>query len=118
MSAFICSDKQFAVVAKALFASPTAQQQFADALKRENIKSVNYRYNEKTRFRKVNLDAATNKDVAMYDGNDLLCLLTCIDYQSCEHPDYSNTYLDLAKRVLMASGCRRSTSNKPNLWAI
>jgi hypothetical protein len=57
MSAFICSDKHFAVVAKALFASPTQAQQFADALKRENIKSVNHRYNESYRFRKVKLDA-------------------------------------------------------------
>lgn len=121
MSAFICSDKQFAVVAKALFASPTAAQQFADALKRENIKSVNYRYRdcaERARFRKVNLDAATADEVKQYDGNDILCLLKCIDYQSCEHPDYDRTRIDLAERMLKAQGGNPNASNKPNLWAI
>jgi hypothetical protein len=118
MSAFICSDKHFAVVAKALFASPIVAQRFADALKRENIKSFNHRYNESTRFRKVNLKAATADDVKQYDGHDILCLLNCIDYQSCEHPDYNNTYLGLAERLLEAQGNRCSSSTKPNLWAI
>jgi hypothetical protein len=118
MSAFICSDKHFAVVAKALFAQHTSAQQFADALKRENIKSVNYRYGESTRFRKVDLNAATADEVKQYDGHDLLCLLTCIDYQSCEHPDYNNLYLELAQRWLRVQGANQDASNKPNLWAI
>jgi hypothetical protein len=118
MSAFICSDKQFAVVAKALFASPTAAQQFADALKRENIKSVNHRYDETTRFRKVDMNTATPDDVNRYDGHDIMCLLTCIDYQSCEHPDYNNTHFLLAERLLHAQGNRCSSSKKENLWAI
>jgi hypothetical protein len=118
MSAFICSDKQFAVVAKALFASPAAAQHFADALKRENIKSFNHRYDETVRFRKVNLDAATYDDVNQYDGHDIMCLLACIDYQSCEHHDYNNTHFLLAERLLHAQGNRCSSSTKPNLWAI
>jgi hypothetical protein len=118
MSAFICSDKQFAVVAKALFADSTSAQQFADALKRENIKSVNYRYSESTRFRAVNLEAATQADVSEYDGNDILCLLACIDYQSCEHPDYDKTRIDLAERMLRAQGGNKAASNKPNLWSV
>jgi len=118
MSAFICSDKHFAVVAKALFAQHTSAQQFADALKRENIKSVNYRYGESTRFRKVDMNTATPDDVNQYDGHDLLCLLTCIDYQSCEHPDYDRTRIDLAERLLRAQGNKRRLSTKPNLWAI
>ena len=117
MSAFICSDKHFAVVAKALFASPTEAQQFADALKRENIKSVNHRYNERTRFRKVDLDAATKADVNQYDGSHILVLLDCIDYQSCEHPDYDRTRIELAKRWLRIQGA--NADNVPtHLWAI
>jgi hypothetical protein len=118
MSAFICSDKHFAVVAKALFASPTAAQQFADALKRENIKSVNHRYGESTRFRKVDMNTASPDDVNQYDGHDLMCLLACIDYQSCEHPDYDRTRIDIAERMLRAQGANQDASNKPNLWAI
>jgi hypothetical protein len=121
MSAFICSDKHFAVVAKALFAQPTSAQQFADALKRENIKSFNHKYKsygEHARFRKVDLNAATADDVNQYDGHDVLCLLMCIDYQSCEHPDYDRTRIDIAERMLRAQGANQDASNKPNLWAI
>jgi len=118
MSAFICSDKQFAVVAKALFAHETSAQQFADALKRENIKSVNYRYDEKTRFRRVDMNAATPDDVNQYDGHDLLCLLMCIDYQSCEHGDYNRTLIDLAIRMVRAHGNNHEHSRKEHLWAI
>lgn len=117
MSAFLCSDKHFAVVAKALFTNGTAAQQFADALKRENIKSVNHRYSPKTRFRKVDLDSATAADVAQYDGSDILVLLKSIDYQSCEHPDYDRTRIDLAERWLSANGASVLTAT-PNLWSI
>lgn len=117
MSAFICSDKHFAVVAKALFSSPTEAQQFADALKRENIKSVNHRYNERSRFRAVNLNAATKEAVDQYWGHDLMVLLNCIRYQSCDHPDYDNTRNELAIRWLRATGSTESNA-KPNLWAI
>ena len=117
MSAFICSDKHFAVVAKTLFGSPREAQHFADALKRENIKSVNHRYNERFRFRSVNLDAATKEDTDLYWGHDILVLLNCIDYQSCEHPGYDLTRLELAQRWLRAIGSTESKA-KPNLWAI
>lgn len=117
MSAFICSDKQFAVVAKALFAGGTSAQQFADALKRENIASYNYRYNEKVRFSRVKLDSATPDDMRLYSGDDILVLLQCIDYQSCEHPTYNRTLLDLAERFLEASGSTDAKA-QPNLWSI
>jgi hypothetical protein len=120
MSAFICSDKHFAVVAKALFASPTSAQQFADALKQENIKSVNYRYKDcgdTKRFRKVNLNAATADEVKQYDGSQILMLLNCIHYQSCEHPDYDSTRLDLAQRCLRVQGANEANVTG-HLWAI
>jgi hypothetical protein len=117
MSAYICSDKQFATIAKALFSSPVHQQAFANHLKKENIKSVNHRYNENTRFRKVNLDAATPEEVAQYDGSDILQLLACVDYQSCEHPDYDDTFFNLAKRILTLQGANTKNA-KPNLWSI
>lgn len=117
MSAFLCSDKHFAVVAKALFTNGTAAQQFADALKRENLKSVNHRYHLKTRFHSVNLDSATAADVAQYYGSDIVVLLECIDYQSCEHPDYDRTRIDLALRWLSANGANKTTA-KLNLWSI
>lgn len=117
MSAFICSDKHFAVVAKALFASPTQAQQFADALKRENIKSVNHRYNGNHRFRRVDMNKAPLAEVNQYDGSHILVLLNCIDYQSCEHPDYDNTRLELAQRWLRSQGASEANVTA-HLWAI
>lgn len=117
MSAFICSDKHFAVVAKALFSKPKNQQVFADQLKLENVRSVNYRYNEKTRFRRVNLNAATPEEVNQYLGHDIARLLECIDYQSCEHPDYDDTFFNLAMRILSAQGANPNQAT-PNLWSI
>lgn len=118
MSAFICSDKQFAVVAKHLFpADVQAQQFFADHLKRENIASVNYRYNERTRRTKCNLDHATDDDVRLYTVHGILRLLECVDYQSCEHPDYDSTQYKLAKRLLESLGADAELA-RPGLWAI
>ena len=118
MSAYICSDKHFAVVAKHLFPGDLMRQQFfADQLKRENIKSVNYRYNERTRFRKVNLDDATAADLRLYNMHDALRLLECIDYQSCEHPICDDTSITLAMDLLRARGAD-SDRARTNLWAI
>ncbi len=118
MSAYICSDKHFAVVAKYFYPGDLMRQQFfADQLKRENIKSVNHRYNERTRFRKVNLDDATAADLRLYNIHDALCLLKCIDYQSCEHPGRDDTLITLAMDLLRARGAD-SDRARHNLWSI
>jgi hypothetical protein len=101
MSAFICSDRQFAVVARAVFPDSLIRQQlFANKLKRENIRSVNYRYKETTRFTKVNFDDAN--DAPAYTDWDIVGLLRCIDYQSCERPDYDDTLVALAQSLIAA----------------
>jgi hypothetical protein len=101
MSAYICSDRQFATIAKYLFTAEKRQQSFADSLKRENVKSVNYRYREKTRVKKVDLASTTIESIAQYRAADILRLLACVDYQSCEHPDYDDTFFNMAERLLM-----------------
>jgi hypothetical protein len=111
MSAFICSDRQFATVARYLFSCETTAQQFANHLKRENVRSVNYRYDENNRFRKVNMNKAGDG----WSADDIAALLACIDYQSCEHPDYEAGPLKLAERLLIATGANRE---KSNLWSI
>jgi hypothetical protein len=118
MSSFICSDKHFATIAKALFIHNKHQQQnFADTLKRENIRSVNHRYGEKNRFRAVDLSVVTNDVLKDFTHHDLLRLLECVDYQSCDAPDYDDTMMVVTQRMLIAQG---AVSNKaqPNLWSI
>jgi len=115
MSAFICSDRQFAVIAKWLASSPARQQTIADTLKRENIKSVNWRYKERNRFRKVNLDACAPSDLELFTVNDILGLLNCVDYQSCEPTDYDDTIYALASDLLLARG---AVANSSKYWSI
>lgn len=121
MSAFLCSDRHFAVIAKHLFpADVQSQQFFADHLKRENIDSVNWRYQhhgKPTRRTKCNLAAATDKDVQIYTLHDILRLLDCVDYQSCEHPTYNSTQYKLAERLLKSLGADAMLARR-GLWSI
>ena len=115
MSAFICSDKQFAAVAKAIFVDAKRQQQFANALKRENVKSVNHRYKDNVRFSKVNLHSCSVFEFSQYSDDDVAKLLECIDYQSCEHPTYNDMNYKLAELLLRARGANPARSQ---VWSI
>ena len=115
MSAFICTDKHIATIAKALFIDPKQAQDAANYFKRENIRSVNYRYGgrEKTRVTKCNMTHAD--DLGKYTGNDIAKLLDCLDYQSCEHPDRDTLIISLCQRILAHQGAKASESP---LWSI
>lgn len=117
MSAYICSDRHIASIA--LWAAVESAgklkdllgmtQEIADALKRENIKSVNYRYREKTRFKKCDI-----LKVDVLPPEDIVTLCDCLDYQSCEHPDYKPGML----AVIRASAFRASGGRKSDMWSI
>ena len=114
MSAFICSDREFATVALHMFKdSPLNAQEFANHLKRENVKSVNHRYDEKNQYRKVNM--AKGAPAGSFAPSDILKLLHCIDYQSCEHEDYVSYPLSLMCELLVS---QRANAEHSNLWAI
>lgn len=93
MSAYICSDLQFKVIAS--FASEAMRASFltvANELKRENIKSVNYRYNEKTRFVKfTEKDCQGLEFIGRYSYADVVALIECVKYQSCEHKEWEQS---------------------------
>lgn len=115
MSAFICSDKHIATVASHVFSlDPKAAQRFADELKRENIRSVNYRYNERTRFKPVDMTQSAHTEYTLADA---VRLLECLAYQSCEHPTYDQTRIACALGLLIARGANL-TMAKPGLWSI
>ena len=84
MSAFILSDKHFQIIADYVtFKFPNINTQgFADKLKKINIESVNYRYNEKIRFSKVKFN--NEFSYSDYDKFDIIKLIQCWSYQSCE----------------------------------
>lgn len=90
MSAYVCSDKHIATLVIGVSQMPYSPvkietaQAAANLLKRENIRSVNYRYNQSNRVYPVDLTEGHN-NVSL---RALIQLAKCLDYQSCERPDY------------------------------
>jgi hypothetical protein len=99
MSAFICSDEQFVRTVLG-WAKHTAKHagfneeelaEMANTLKKENVRSVNWRYNEKTRAGKVRFPDVTLEEFEPASIEQVVQWLRCLDYQSCEHPDYEKS---------------------------
>lgn len=109
MSAFICSDKHISAIVKWVsrhnvsvwFGNPSRklgpgdEQELVDILYAENVKSVNYRYNEN--------DATTG---CVYDlgapelgSVEVIKLVQSLEYQSCEHDEWDTSD---AKEILLA----------------
>lgn len=90
MSAFICSDEHFIEVINGYLTHSQRNPghnklvEWANTLKRENVRSVNYRYNKKTRFKSIKFEP-THSQHSVWQ---IIQWLRCIDYQSCERPDY------------------------------
>lgn len=88
MSCYQCGDRHIATIAVAYAIQqglPMEEAQLlANKLKNDNITSVNYRYDEQTPFSPCSL---RQRDSALSDLG-LVGLCNCLDYQSCEHPDY------------------------------
>jgi len=93
MSAFICSDNHISTISSwyslQLDLSSVGTQINADKLKIINVSSVNYRYNEKIRCKKCDI----SNSLPVTNPNDILRLIDCLDYQSCEKPNYKNPLL-------------------------
>lgn len=93
MSAFIVLPEQINSVLllwNSLQYKPTPLSELADMAKtlyRENVRSVNYRYGEKNKTTLI-------VDLTKYQRIDLIQAikyLDCLDYQSCERPDYKKS---------------------------
>ena len=94
MSAYVCSDRHIASIATAYAALLPDQdpQAIADQLKAINIDSVNYRYahhGDPSPIEPCSL-AEVAPDLT---PPDLVALCSCLDYQSCERPDYDGSLL-------------------------
>lgn len=127
MSAFVCTDKHIATLVigiNLLRYRPLPQetlQEHANLLKRENIRSVNYHYNERTKFAPVKFEVDPAVVAAMHTAADLNQLARCLDYQSCERPEWENSkacallnemrIVALEKKIELGLG-------KSEMWAI
>lgn len=124
MSAFVCSDKHILIVA-AIIAHVTGDKTVDDVftiaaeLRRENIRSVNYRYRERSRFPKGWELTPEYIQISAFNIADQQALITCLDYQSCERPDYAKSHA--GKMLAKAKAYFESivpTWAKSNLWSI
>lgn len=81
MSAFVCSDYHIATMAKyiASLHGSINTQELANKLKKINIESVNYRYDDTIRKSKCSI-----KKTKVITANDFAALFSCWDYQACE----------------------------------
>lgn len=106
MSAFVCSDRHIATVAQWYGAEKELTvdqvQEVADMLKRDNVRSVNYRYGLRSRVGKCDLTQAAPD---MQKPEIVAALCECLSYQSCERPDYVGLLLNqIQTAALNASG--------------
>jgi hypothetical protein len=114
MSAFICSDTHIASLAvwygtkKDL--PSTVTQFIANELKRSNIKSVNWRYDDNVKFKKCNLSKAKG-----IDPDFAFKMAACLDYQSCGMPDYSNPLL---QAIADFADTLRNLNIDPDIWEL
>ena len=69
------------------------EQEMAEILLAENVKSVNYRYKEDTPVDPIVYDAFATDLRAI----DVIKACQCLDYQSCEHPGWETS---TAKKIL------------------
>jgi len=90
MSAFICSDKQIATVVSTLeYKTDDERQKIADLIKKANIRSVNYRYGERTKITPCYMNEADPALAA--DKFAVITLCQSIDYQCCECRDWDGS---------------------------
>lgn len=114
MSAFVCSDRHIAtiVVRYAELINSADSQEIANRLKANNIASVNIRYGLDTPISPCDLSEVAPPN---FQCPDLLALCECLDYQSCELPEYNNLLLALITGKFKAN-CRHSI--KSSVWSI
>lgn len=116
MSAFLCSDRHIASIAIHFVRLIPAEdpQKIADRLKAFNVLSVNYRYAHHGSPEPIEPCSLTSiaQDLT---PPDLVALCNCLDYQSCELPDYANPLLE-AITAQFAANVRHSI--KSPVWSI
>ena len=131
MSAFQCSDFHLCIVAR-FAAERMAQsnpyihaqsiaQALADRLKRANIESVNYRYNEKTPRRKckiIKTDKPFCEIFPLYKPAHVYRLFKCWSYQACEDSNALDFHTLSALLEALFTPEEKEQSKKLDLWAI
>lgn len=93
-------------------------QQYFNILERENVRSVNYRYEHHG-----NPEGAHQAPVAERAGNhysivQILKLANCLEYQSCESPDWGETLAFRLLRAIKEAAITRLPGYDSAEWAV
>lgn len=116
MSAFILTDNHCETIAHFINEKNhnIDAKELANRLKKINIQSVNYRYNEKTRVTKCKDTIVT---LGAYTNADMVNLVKCWSYQSCE--DSENIDFHIMDKFLKSFFTNEQLENRSsNVWAI
>ena len=109
MSAYICNDETFLAIGRYVYEHNKGQESFQfycpfygslglmtiqgiiDALHRENVRSVDYRYKEANDETPPTFDAETFNRVGLVEFGSFVKMLRCLSYESCECNDHEQS---------------------------
>lgn len=120
MSAYILSDLHHSTIAlyiRHYNGNVIDCDLLANKLKRININSVNYRYNEKTKNSKCKL--IVNAENVKFTKSDIIRLIKCWSYQSCE--EHTNLDYIIMQAFLYSHFTKEDidlTENESEVWSI
>lgn len=120
MSAYICSDLHINTIvtwAVENHALPygTTPETIAALLYSENVRSVNYRYNERTKrtgfgYCPASIDGITSVQI--------IKLCHCLDYQSCEHKQWERSKAKAFLRSVIDRATMKLPGYEQAKWSI
>ena len=89
------------------------EQEVAQLLLNENIKSVNYRYSE-TETGYIEYD----RGAPILTAIQAIKAAQCLRYQSCEHPEYEGSIAELLVEAIISDAIPRLDGYNEAQWAI
>lgn len=140
MSAFLCSERHYASIAKTFATvnvpmpdgrlpvqTDDGEIDFAEVIMRDpvaamnlligqNATSVAYRYNERVPAFKITIADVDRAPALPLDG--LRTALACVGYQSCEHPEWDADGWDAALHAIEALLPEQARNDRSNYWGI
>ena len=124
MSAYVCDEKHWSSLCNhidqnmndycygALYEK--TPEQIINILKMENVKSVNYRYNENTPF--VPFDKGIVP--TQLTTADFISALGCVHYQSCNSQDYYKSEAYIINLSLQNIAYSKNATETSSVWEI
>lgn len=92
------------------------KEEIATMLLRENVKSINYRYNERKRTPKVTRKDFNGFLTLPFDALQLIRSCKCYNYQACEHDGYEKSQAKSFIKALIDSAINEIPGYGEKAW--